>query len=135
MRTMTKTRMMKTKTRSGIRPLPILAILLLCLAGVAGGEKQKAYAVVAGTVFHEPGFVLPGAEVVLRATVLPPGVKRLKTLTARSDGRGEFAFHVPAGKSEYLLSVKAEGYLGEEKPVKVESEERVDTYFTLRAVK
>jgi hypothetical protein len=86
-------------------------------------------------VFREPGFTLPGAEVVLRTTVPPPGVKHPKALMARSDGRGEYAFHVPPGKAEYSISVKADGFVGEEKPVKIESEERVDVYFTLRAVK
>jgi len=125
----------KTRTRIGTRLLPFLALLLLCLVEASAGAGQKSYAVVAGTVFREPGFTLPGAEVVLRMTVPPPGVKRPKPLTVRSDGRGEFAFHVPAGKAEYLLSVKADGFLGEEKPVMIESEERVDIYFTLRAVK
>lgn len=112
-----------------------MALLLLCSFGSAAGEKQKSYAVVAGTVFREPGFTLPGAEVILQTTVPPPGIKRAKPLTSRSDGRGEFAFHVPAGKAEYSVSVKAAGFLGEEKPAKIESEERVDIYFTLRAVK
>lgn len=112
-----------------------MALLLLCLCGAAAGEKQKSYAVIAGTVFREPGFTLSGAEVVLRVTTPPPSAKRPKSLTARSDGRGEFAFHVPAGKSEYSVSVKAEGFVGEEKPAKIESEERVDIFFTLRAVK
>jgi hypothetical protein len=112
-----------------------LALLLLCCVGAAAGGKQKSYAVIAGTVFREPGFTLAGAEVVLQMTAPPPGVKRPKALTARSDGRGEFAFHVPAGKAEYSVSVKAEGYVDEEKPAKIESEERVDIFFTLRAVK
>jgi hypothetical protein len=125
----------KTRTRIGTRPLSLLALLLLCLFGAAAGEKQKSFAVIAGTVFHEPGFTLPGAEVVLRMTVPPPGVKHPKSLTTHSDGRGEFAFHVPAGRAEYSVSVKAEGFVGEEKPAKIDSDERVDIYFTLRAVK
>jgi hypothetical protein len=48
---------------------------------------------------------------------------------------GEYAFRVPRGKAEYSVSVKADGFVGEEKPAKIESEERVDIYFTLRAVK
>ncbi len=133
-RTMTRPRRKKTRTRIGTKPLPLLA-LLLCLCGAFAGAAEKPYAVVAGTVFHDPGFTLPGAEVVLRMTVPPPGVKHPKSLTARSDGRGEFAFHVPAGKAEYLVSARADGYVSEEKPVKIESEERVDVYFSLHAVK
>lgn len=112
-----------------------MALLLLCLCGVSAEGEQKSYAVVAGTVFREPGFTLPGAEVVLRTTVSPPGVKSKKPLATRSDARGEFAFHVPAAKAEYSVVVKADGFLGEEKPAKIEFEERVDIYFTLRAVK
>ncbi len=112
-----------------------MALAFLCAAGLAAEEKSKPYAVVAGTVFREPGFVLPKAEVALKMTVPPPGVKHPKTLTTRSDERGEYAFRVPAGKAEYAVSVKAGGFVGEEKPAKIESEERVDIYFTLRAVK
>jgi len=130
-----KTRKKKTRTRIGTRPLLLLALLLLCCFGASAGEKQKSYAVVAGTVFREPGFALPGAEVVLRMTVPPPGAKHPKSLAARSDGMGEYAFRVPPGKAEYSVSVKADGFVGEEKPAKIESEERVDIYFTLRAVK
>jgi hypothetical protein len=125
----------KTRTRIGTRALSLLAALLLCCLAASAGGEQNSYAVVAGTVFSEPGFTLPGAGVMLRTTVLPPGVKRAKPLTTRSDGRGEFAFHVPAGKAEYSVSVQAEGFLGEEKPAKIEYKERVDIYFTLRAVK
>ena len=125
----------KTRKRTGIRILSLLALVLLCVAGLAAREKPKPYAVIAGTVFREPGFVLPNAEVELRMTVPPPGVKHAKTLTTRSDGRGEYAFRLPAGKAEYAVSVKAGGFIGEEKPAKIESEERVDIYFTLRAVK
>jgi hypothetical protein len=130
-----KTTKKKTRTRIGTRPLLLLALLLLCFFGASAADKQKSYAVVAGTVFREPGFTLPGAEVVLRMTTPPAGVKHPKPLTVRSDGRGEYAFHVPPGRAEYSVSVKADGFVGEEKPAKIESEERVDIYFTLRAVK
>ena len=125
----------KTRKRTGIRLLAPLALALLCAAGLAAEEKSKPYAVVAGTIFREPGFVLPRAEVALKMMAPPPGVKHPKTLTTRSDERGEYAFRVPAGKAEYAVSVKADGFVGEEKPAKIESEERVDIYFTLRAVK
>ena len=125
----------RTKKRIGARLQALLALALLGTATLAAGDKPKPYAVVAGTVFREPGFALPRAEVALRVTVPPPGVKHAKTLVTKCDERGEYAFRVPAGKAEYAVSVKAEGFIGEEKPVKVESEERVDIYFTLRAVK
>ena len=49
--------------------LPMIA--LLCVALLPAGEKPKrskspdVWAVVAGTVFREPGFALPGAKIVL----------------------------------------------------------------------
>ncbi len=135
MPTKKRPRRKKTRTRIGTKLLRLTALLLLCFFGASAGDKPKAYAVVAGTVFRESGFVFSGAEVILQTTVPPPGVKHAKPLSLRSDARGEFAFHVPAGKAEYSVSVKAKGFVGEEKPAKIESEERVDIYFTLRAVK
>lgn len=132
---MKTTRKRKTRKRIGIRLSVLLTFALICIGSLAAAEKPKSYAVIAGTVFREPGFVLPRAEVTLRMTVPPPGVKHPKTLTTRSDERGEYAFHVPAGKAEYAVSVKSDGFVGEEKPAKIDSEERVDIYFTLQAVK
>ena len=112
-----------------------LALALLAVVPAAAGEKRLAYAVVAGTVFQEPGFALPGARVVLTAKSLPPGVKRFKPLEIRSDVRGEYAFHVPPGKTDYVVAVSRDGFVGQEKPAHVETDERVDVYFELKAVK
>jgi hypothetical protein len=50
-----------------------------------------------------------------------------------SDGRGEFAFRIPAGKAVYTVSVRAEGHQPAEKDVSVGGDERVDVYFELKA--
>ena len=114
----------------------LLVILALGSAFCASaGDKHAAYAVVAGTVFQDSGFALPGAQVLLKVKTAPEGVKAPKPQKAVSDGRGEFAFHVPAGKAEYKLSVQATGFVGEEKTASVSSDERVDVYFQLKAAK
>jgi hypothetical protein len=100
----------------------------------AGDKKQKSisYAVVAGTVFRDPGFALPGAEVTLICNVAPEGVKSVKPQKMLSDARGEFGFRVPPGKASYKLAVKAQGFSSGEKQVEVAADERVDTYFSLK---
>jgi hypothetical protein len=113
--------------------------VLLAVCGWAtaarGSDKAQAYAVVAGTVFREPGFVFPGAEVTLTVRTPPVGKKMPKTLRGRSDVRGEFAFQVSAGAAEYNVSVQAKGFVGQEKTATVAGDERVDVYFELQAVK
>jgi len=104
-------------------------------AAPAAEPKPAAYAVVAGTVFREPGFALPGAEVRLTVKTPPETRKLPKPQTAASDGRGEFAFHVPAVKAEYTISVRAPGFVPEEKTAAVTAGERVDVYFELKAAK
>jgi hypothetical protein len=121
--------------RTNLGLLLALAAGLATPTGALAGPKTEAYAVVAGTVFREPGFALHGAEVRLQVKTPPEGVKRLKPQKAVSDGRGEFAFRVPAGKAEYTISVRAAGFVGEQKPASVTADERVDVYFELRAVK
>jgi len=115
--------------------LCLLAVLTAQAVPAGAGDKRQAYAVVAGTVFQDAGFALPGAQVQLKAKTPPEGIKPPKPQKAVSDGRGEFAFHVPAGKAEYIVSVKAAGYSSEEKTASVSADERVDVYFQLKAVK
>jgi hypothetical protein len=107
-------------------------VLAALPAGAA--PKVKAEAVVAGTVFRPPGFALPEAELVLTVKTPPPGLKPGKTLRVRSDGRGEFAIRVPAGKAEYTLKAAKPGFEAQEKAVHVENDERTDTYFELKPV-
>ena len=129
---------MKRRGKTGASPRPAavaaaLAMLLAALSMAAGKHKQDPaeYAVVAGTVFREPGFALAGAEVTLAP--LPPAgshqkVKKLKT---DSSPRGEFAFRVPPGPMQYTLSVTCKGFKPEEKTTSIQSLERVDVNFVL----
>jgi len=113
----------------------LVLLITLAMAAYAGEKKSAApYALVAGTVFREPGFALPSAEV----TVVPNPAEgqapvKIKKLEARSDARGEFAFRVPPVPMRYTIRVSAKGYQPEEKSVSVEGEQRADATFTLRA--
>ena len=138
MRTMTRKttkRRKPTKIGSKIAVLFAAALLIIAASGLLAAEKEKkptaATAVVAGTVFREPGFALSGAEVSLSPEKAPP---KLKPLKAVSDARGEFAFHVPAEEARYTVRVKANGFESQEKTAAVPGEVRVDVFFQLKPV-
>jgi hypothetical protein len=99
----------------------------------AGKDAKRAdpYAVVAGTVFRDSGFSLAGAEVELSPAPESGSSRKLKKQKQITDARGEFAFRIPAVPAEYRVSVKAPGYQGEEKPVSINGEERIDVFFRL----
>ena len=107
-------------------------LLLLAMTAAAAGKKKpvEAYAVVAGTVFRDPGFALPGALVTL-AMVADQEQPKIKKLTAISDSRGEFAFRVSTAAMVYVVRVTCKGYSPQQKQVSVEGEQRVDATFTL----
>ncbi len=64
------------------------------LFSLASGQDQteSSYAMVAGTVFRDPGFALPGATVTLMLRDDPKHRKMQAVTTAR----GEFSFRVGA---------------------------------------
>ena len=97
-------------------------LLLALLAPVFGGEKKEAgYAIVAVTVFREPGFALPGAEVSLTPDAAP-GEKASKPRKATCDARGEYAFRVSPEPKSYLIRASAKGFHTEEKHVQIQGE-------------
>lgn len=129
---MRKRRSPTTTRMSGGRAVLALALFGIC---ALGGEKRAPAepTIVAGTVFREPGFALPNAEVTLRVAKAPEGVKVAKSQTVASNFRGEFSFRVPAARAEYVLSVKAAGLVPEEKAVVVGADpERLEIYLTLK---
>jgi hypothetical protein len=98
-------------------------------------SKKKAtaesVALIAVSVFREPGFALPGAEVQLVAAPnVQPGSK-MKKLKATTDARGELVFRVPPDPMQYKLAVSAKGLKSQEKSVSVQGEERIDATFML----
>jgi hypothetical protein len=104
-----------------------------CAFLLSGADaNDAAHAVVAGTVFRENGFSLPGAAVTL-AVKDAGGVpaKKSKKLQAVSDARGEFAFRVPPGAATYVLRASMKGFQPVEKEAAVAGEERVEVTFVL----
>lgn len=80
------------RTRPGSKLAAALCGCALLLAGAARAQRNNdaPHAVVAGAVFRENGFSLPGATVTLAMKDAPKG----KKLQSVSDARGEFAFRV-----------------------------------------
>jgi len=124
---MTTTRM-KRKPRYRILPLfPTLSrtlCLASCLTGIlpAQGTEQKGepHAIVAGTVFRDPGFAQPGASVVLTLKIAP--AKKLQEQI--SSPRGEFSFRVPAGPQTYLVTATLKGFQIARQEIKIQDQEQ-----------
>lgn len=98
-------------------------------------DRQKAFAVVAGTVFRDPGFAFPGVVILLEPAPEGKASFKVKKMEAVSDSRGEFAFRVPAAAMRYNLTFQATGHHTEKRTVTISGEERQDIYVTLQAVK
>jgi hypothetical protein len=125
----------KKRTRRRMRKKSISLLLLavaFALPVLAARKKPEPYVLLYGTVFRETGFTLPNADVI----VVPDAssdtaAPKMKKMEAVSNGRGEFAFHLPTGNGRYIVKVSAKGYRSEEKPVTIQSEDRVDVTFQL----
>ncbi len=89
--------------------LCLLAAALVCSA--AAGDKNSAYAVIEGTVFHDPGLALPDAKVILQLRDQPKSKKQ----EAVTNYRGEFQFHVPATAAVYVLKASMKGFHPDQK--------------------
>jgi hypothetical protein len=122
---------MKTATRLAAS----LCACALLLAAADGAQRKDdarhadSHAVVAGTVFRESGFSLPGATVTLAVKDAP----KVKKLQAVSDPRGEFAFRVPPGPGTYVVRAAMKGFQPVEKEASVSGEERVEVTLELPA--
>lgn len=119
----------KRKTRVGVS---LFLLVLLLAAAVVPSAAQKTTAAIVVTVFRDPGFAVPRAEVVLTVVTPPPGKKAGKPRKVQTDERGEFAFQVPPGEAKYKVRASAPGLTPEEKEIVVTADERVDVYFTLK---
>ncbi len=122
----------KRKTGASRRQLLLLLSSLLAAPAAWAGKDDEEYAVVAGTVFRDPGFAVPRAEVILSLLTPPQGKKAPKPRKLLADARGEFVFRVPAGPAKYRVRAAAEGLEPQEKDVDVNGTERVDVYITLK---
>jgi hypothetical protein len=111
-----------------------VALILLALCGMSAREKKAAepYSLVGGTVFHEPGLALPGAEVTITPKLADGSQMKLKITRVFSDDRGEFVFRVPPTPATYKVRASAKGFQTEEKTAEVTGEgEHVDVTFLL----
>ena len=119
-------KMTTRRTRTGSRLLLAVCLFAAVCLG-AGKKKTEPDAIVAGTVFRDPGFSLPGAAV----TLVPKANPKAKKQQAISDARGEFTFHVPAAPADYIIKAFLKGFRPEEKEAAVGAEGRADVTFTL----
>ena len=92
------------------------------------GKKQAPYAVIAGTVFRDPGFAQPGAAVTLSLKSDP---KAKKLQQAVSDTRGEFAFRVPPTDATYVLHATLKGYRPVQQDIEISGEVQVNATLLL----
>ena len=117
--------------RIGSNRVRILTLSLALCSALAQRRAAPPHAVVAGTVFHEPGFALAGARVVL--TSIPGGASPSKPQSQKAvtGARGEFAFRLPPTEAHYKISVSAKHFAAQEKTVEVRGEEQVETTFLL----
>lgn len=118
----------------------LLGVFLMAMGPCFAAEKPKpAFAVIAGSVFRDPGFAFPGASVILQPDPDPKtSVKvkvKIKTMKTVADTRGEFSFRVPAVPMRYTLTIQATGFSSETKTISIGGEERQEVFVTLKPVK
>ena len=123
---------MSRRSGSLLAVLLVLAPVLLPAAGKPKKKSADLFALIAGSVFKEPGFAFPGAQVLLEPETEEANGVTLRPQKAITDARGEFAFRVPPIEAKYTLKVSAKGLKGETKKVETRGgEERVDATFML----
>ena len=115
-------------TRRSAPLLGACAVLLAGAAGIRAADQNKEFAVVAGTVFRDPGFALPEARVTLYAEA---GAKPKKLQEETTNYRGEFAFRVPAREAKYVVKAAMKGYRPDEKQASISASERIDVNLIL----
>jgi Carboxypeptidase regulatory-like domain len=112
---------MRRKPKPAAGLFLLLPALFLAPSLPAQGHKQQApYAIVAGTVFRDPGFAQPGASVVLALKSAP--TKKLQQQL--SSPRGEFSFHVPAGPQTYLVTATLKGFRTAREEIEIQDQEQ-----------
>lgn len=101
----------------------------------AKDKSKKSFAVIAGTVFRDPGFAFPGVAILLEPAPEGKTSVKVKKMDAVTDSRGEFAFRVPAAAMRYNLTIQATGHTTEKRSVTIAGEERQEVFVTLQAAK
>lgn len=126
---------MKKRKRNTDTLLRLAVLAGVCAALLSAGDKKKSNdpdTVIAGTVFRDPGYVLPEATVTL---VRRDDPKHKKLAEMATNSRGEFVIHVPATPEVYLVKASAKGFRAEEKEATVTGLDRVDMTFSLEPEK
>jgi hypothetical protein len=115
---------------SGSRLIAALTALCACGLILAAAKKPQPgpYAVVAGTVFRDPGFALPDATVTLTLRDDPKSKKLQQSVTTP---RGEFSFQVPPTPATYIVKASLKGFRPDQKEAAVSGEARIDVTLTL----
>lgn len=112
---------------------PALAAALLAPSAAFAFAPPKEEAVILVSVFRDPGFSLPRAEVILTVQTPPAGRKPAKPVKGVTDSRGEMLFRVPPVAAKYLVTARAPGFAPQEKLVEISGgPERQDAYITLK---
>jgi hypothetical protein len=113
-------------------PAPFWAQGLFAQADAQGakqktGKAAEPYAIVAGTVFRDPGFAQAGASVVLALKSTP--AKKLQQQI--SSPRGEFSFRVPAGPNTYLVTATLKGFQTAREEIEIQGQEQINATLLL----
>jgi hypothetical protein len=139
-RTSTTKKKRKTRTRTtGSSRLArfagaLLLSVLLPLGAAAEKKKEpEPTALIAGTVFRDPGFAFPGVQVRLEPAEKHKKAKKQQVVT---NTRGEFALRVPPVPLKYVLYVQHTGFAPQQKEIAVQGEDQmVDLVFRLEPEK
>ena len=123
---MTTTRMTRRKSKSTLVFL-LLALFLAQIGWAQAKQKGGSDAVIAGTVFRDPGFAQPGASVVLALKSAP--LKKLQHQI--SSPRGEFTFRIPAGPNRYLVTATLKGFQAAREEIEIQGEEQINATLLL----
>jgi hypothetical protein len=123
--------MTRRKSKSSL----VFLLPALCLAqfslvhAILAQAKPKAgpEAVIAGTVFRDPGFAQPGASVVLTLKSAP--AKKLQHQI--SSPRGEFTFRIPAGPNSYLVTATLKGFQTAREEIEIQGQEQINASLLL----
>ncbi len=118
---------MRRRSKSTLVLLFPALCLTQLLLDAQGKRKAGPEAVIAGTVFRDPGFAQPGASVVLALKNSPS--KKLQHQI--SSPRGEFAFRVPAGANAYVLTATLKGFQTARQEIEIQGEEQINATLLL----
>ena len=105
----------------------LLPALLSSLSAQGNKQKAEPYAIIAGTVFRDPGFAQPGASVVLALKSAP--TKKLQQEI--SSPRGEFSFRVVPGPQTYLITATLKGFQTAREEIEIQDQEQMNATLLL----